>query len=160
MMRKEINQLLFLLLVLIVVTGTEIAAVSLKDNISSKNAIRVVIVPGHDPGAGGAAFRDYYERDLVSQIAEYVGENLRDCSVIEPFITRDKDGWNQTLESYLSSNGARIEGFINDVKNIYQLRLDKGTIEYQSSIRNGGIDLEQARTMFGLNMWLNEKKQI
>lgn len=78
---------------------------------STNLRIRVLIVPGHEPGFGGAEYGKIKERDMTVELANDLAEFLRANKRYQVYITRDSSSWNAELSSYFNNKWQDIQAW-------------------------------------------------
>lgn len=119
--------------------------------------VRVFIMPGHEPGYGGAEYRTLRERDIVVSIATELRRFLEDDGAYEVVMGRDASGWNPTLKSYLDSNVGAIELWRADQARIMKQLVGEGAIEVvEEGVPHAAAPKEVANRLYGINKWIGE----
>ncbi len=122
--------------------------------------VRIMIVPGHEPGYGGAEYGDVKERDLAVELANELKFFLQNNSHYEVFVSRDKDKWNSDIEKFFTDNRDEIISFVSESKNEMIRLVNDGTIK---KIANGVIHntapQNVAVRLHGVNRW-NEENNV
>jgi N-acetylmuramoyl-L-alanine amidase len=123
---------------------------------NSKKNIRILIVPGHEPGYGGTEFKDIKERELVVATAQFLQEYFNKQGKYEVLITRDDTNWNQKLLTYFVTNWDRIEFFRAGAKKTMDGLIATGQVA--TTVAPFHIDArpDVARRLFGINLFANE----
>ena len=98
---------------------------------STSHKIKILIVPGHEPNAGGAdEFKKIKERDLNLQLSEFLKKDLSANPSLEVILARDKNGWNKDLKNYVMKyiekiSDKEIENVEMPFSTVYIYTLDK-----------------------------------
>ncbi len=79
------------------------------DAVTSSKKTRVLIVPGHEPGSGGAEFHGAKEHDMVVEIAQYLQRYMDTQGNYTTIMTRDAFAWNPIFARYFTENKDAIE---------------------------------------------------
>ena len=75
--------------------------------------IKILIVPGHEPNAGGAdEFKKIKERDLNLQLSLLLKNALSSNPKLEIILARDENGWNNDLKSYILTSSSTIMNWV------------------------------------------------
>lgn len=121
----------------------------------NRGKIRVFLVPGHDDTAPGTLYRGMREADLTLEIAGYLAEFLRVDPHFNVFVARDREGYNQALVNYFTSDRAGIEAFRSRFKGIMRAAVDAGVIGAETQVNNGVANEETAIKLYGMSRWAN-----
>jgi len=108
--------------------------------------IKVLIVPGHEPGFGGAWYRGLKEEDLTLSLAKKIQGILINNPQLDVVMLRDDNGWNYDISNYITTNKIQIEDWVNKHKNITQ----------NTHIYNKQKLLHIPLTLYGTNKWADE----
>jgi N-acetylmuramoyl-L-alanine amidase len=65
--------------------------------------VRVLIVPGHEPGFGGVEYGSLKERDMTVELGQDLLVFLQNDGHYQTFITRDTAAWSPIFASYFAS---------------------------------------------------------
>jgi len=124
--------------------------------------IRILIVPGHEPGYGGAVYMGVYEREIVVDIANQLAAELRkDGNVDEVIVARTNTSWHRDLSRYFDRNMKKIERFVEDHKEEMQEKLSKGAVRplaEGNQVEHSKAPTDVALRLYGINKWANENK--
>lgn len=119
--------------------------------------VRVFVMPGHEPGYGGAEYRSIKERDMVVDIASELRRFLEDDGSYEVVMGRDANGWNPALKAYLDSNVGAIELWRADQARIMKQLVEEGAIEVvEEGVPHAAAPKEVANRLYGINKWIGE----
>lgn len=121
--------------------------------------IRILIAAGHEPGYGGAVYQGVYEREVVSEIAEQLADELEKNPNYEVVITRDNSKWNSSLSKYFSKEKKKIQSFIKKQKRAFEKLVKKGDIEQldgSEQVDHTNVTGDVALRLYGINKWANE----
>jgi N-acetylmuramoyl-L-alanine amidase len=131
-------------------TDTEVAVVP-------KPKIRILIVPGHEPGYGGAQFGNINERDLVVELAQDLQKFLQTNDSYQVFITRDTQSWDPTFADYFKNNTDSIVAWEKAaIKNTDQLISVGSLAKPVVSIIHIKTATDPAVRLYGITKWSNE----
>jgi N-acetylmuramoyl-L-alanine amidase len=121
--------------------------------------VRVLIMPGHEPGFGGTEFSSIKERDINVEIAKNLEEYLKTDSRFEVFVARDKEGWHPSLATYFKENWDEIKAFRVNQKAAMAQLISEGRIQkIVDGISHNSAPNDVAIRLFGINKWANENK--
>jgi len=119
--------------------------------------IRVIVVPGHEAGRGGADFADVHESDLVLPIAHALTTMLASDPHFEVLETRTAAGWNEPFSSYFQSGMKAIKKFVDANKRAESQALRHGTIETnEDNVAHNAAPDDVAYRLFGITKWGDE----
>lgn len=126
---------------------------------TTKKKLNILIVPGHEPDYGGAAFKNIKERDLNVELGFDLAQYLIEDGHYNVTITRGTDGWNPIFESYFLTHADEIKAFVDSQKAEMTYLTDEGKITKtdETVIHNEAPD-DVALRLFGINKWANEQK--
>jgi len=130
-----------------------------KSRFVTKPKIRIMIVPGHEPGFGGTEFGNLKERDMAVELANDLAFFLRNNPHYEVIIARDREKWNTDLDTYFKNNWNEIASFTNESKSEMIRMIDKGDVKkYTDGIIHNKAPQDVALRLYGINKWNNENK--
>lgn len=118
--------------------------------------VKILIVPGHEPNAGGAdEFKTIKERNLNLQLSENIKDDLLENTDYQVVLARNENGWNLDLQNYVTKNSNKIMSWVADMKNKLFAKVDKGTFK----IIKLGMEHNDAATsavlyLYGTNKWI------
>ncbi len=152
--------------------GRQLAAVFLSHNpktiadIKSKYAaapdapqkrVRVLIVPGHEPGYGGAEFGALKERDLTVMLAQDLQGFMQGNNHYQTMLTRDASGWSPTFDAYFKKNWDDIAEWTAAYHNEMSRLISLGTMKsMSSSVEHNSAPTNVALRLYGITKWANE----
>lgn len=120
--------------------------------------IKILIVPGHEPNAGGAdEFKRIKERDLNLQLSTLLKNNLSKNTDLEIVMARDENGWNKDLENYVITGSSTIMSWVKKMKNKMLSKVDTGEMELiDPNMKHNPATSSAVLFLYGTNKWLNE----
>ena len=139
------------------ITKTENISTVLSTNEQNKK-IRILIVPGHEPNAGGAdEFKKIKERDLNLQLSLILKNDLSQNRNIEVILARDENGWNPDLKNYIETSSTTIMNWVADMKAKMMAKVDIR----ETKLINPGMKHNEATSsavlyLYGTNKWIAE----
>lgn len=156
--RKILSKILISITVISVITSLSIV-VSQNLNIGQNKKIKVLLVAGHEPNAGGAyEFKPIKERDLTLQLSELLKEKLSINKDMEVIVARDKNGWNTELENYVKTNETSIMNWARDMKEKMLAKVEKGEFKLiNPGLKHNPATSSAVLFLFGTNKWIEEK---
>lgn len=118
--------------------------------------VNVLIMPGHEPGYGGAVYGTLLERDLNVEIADKLAAYLKQNPRLSVTVARTGAAWNPQLESYFETGWQGILDFITDHKASMAALTDGAgsATGFQASHNTAAQD--PARRLYGISKWANE----
>jgi N-acetylmuramoyl-L-alanine amidase len=69
-------------------------------SITNTGKVKILLVPGHEPGYGGAEYRDLKERDMTVELAQDLESFLNTNGHYQVFVTRDTYQWSTDFSNY------------------------------------------------------------
>jgi N-acetylmuramoyl-L-alanine amidase len=127
----------------------------------SEQKIKILIVPGHEPNAGGAdEFKKIKERDLNLQLSILLKDSLSKNTNIEAIMARDENGWNTDLENYVMTNSITIMNWVADMKAKMLAKVDTGEVKLlDPNMKHNPATSSAVLYLYGTNKWI-EKNNI
>lgn len=120
--------------------------------------LKVLVVPGHEPDKGGTQFNNYFERDIVVDIANELARLLSSHGYYDVIISRDKTAWNPILEDYFNDNWHDIiEWRESHTEKMVRL-INDGRLKSVQAMDRPDAPQDVALRLYGLNKWLNENE--
>lgn len=123
---------------------------------TTKEKLKVLIVPGHEPDFGGTEFLDIKERDLNADLGLYLAQYLVEDGRYDVVMTRGKDGWNPNFESYFTANTEGIKSFVSSQKEEMAKLVGEGRIKAINGLPHNDAPTDVALRLYGINKWANE----
>ena len=126
-------------------------------NTSSQKKVRILIVPGHEPGYGGAEFGSIKERDLTVELGKDLQQLLESNSHYQVFITRDASSWNPAFDQYFKSNWDGIISWVKVNQQEMSHLISVGSLKHVApTIIHNRAPRDIAYRLFGITKWANE----
>jgi peptidoglycan hydrolase-like protein with peptidoglycan-binding domain/N-acetylmuramoyl-L-alanine amidase len=123
---------------------------------SGGQKVRVLIVPGHEPGYGGAEFDGLYEREITVAISNRLAQELRADSNLEVLVARGNEGWNSDLAAFFK-NMRSIQTYVDKAKKVFVKLVKRGKIEEKTEeVAHNTAPTNVALRLYGINKWANE----
>ncbi len=118
--------------------------------------VNVLIMPGHEPGYGGAVSGTLYEREINVAIADMLASYLKKNPRLNVIVARTNDAWSPELTSYFANSWQGILDFISDHKASMSALTDGAgsATGFQASHNTAAQD--PARRLYGISKWANE----
>lgn len=124
----------------------------------TKEKVKILLVPGHEPDFGGAEFRNLKERDMAVDLGRELALYLKDDPHYEVFTTRNKDLWDPVLERYFREHWVAIKNFVGNQKIQMERLVREGRLqEVGDAVPHNEAPDEVALRLYGINQWANEQ---
>lgn len=123
---------------------------------NSHKKIKILIVPGHDDELGGTSFREMKEWELNVEMAEILTTLLRQEDEFDVILTRNRNEFNQNIQTYIEENRDSIEKFREEHKNKMDSLITSGLIDAKRGIEHNKAPSRTAIRLYGINKWANE----
>lgn len=119
--------------------------------------VRILIVPGHEPGFGGTEYLDLKERDINVVIANELASQLQKDPHLEVVVARDETAWNPMLAAYFATQWDAIKSFVSGKKAQSQgmSSTGNGAAPALQASHNAAPD-DVATRLYGITKWANE----
>ena len=119
--------------------------------------IRVLVMPGHEPGYGGAEYGDLKERDMTVQLANELGKILANNSKYEVVIPRTGDSWSPTFSTYFKNSWDQIIAWQKDHRqeSLQRIASSPTKVSAPKVIHNSAPN-DVAYKLYGITKWSNE----
>ena len=119
--------------------------------------IRVLIVPGHEPNAGGTAIGKLKERDLAVQLGKQLQGFLEADGRYETVMSRDENGWNPEIEKYFTDHWDEIDAWRKDARAEMEARIASGEVAKPVvTIGHNDAPKDVAVRLYGITKWADE----
>lgn len=121
--------------------------------------VKILIVPGHQPSAGGTMFHGVYERDIVVDIAETLARYLADNGHYDVMVARDKAAWDPALEAYFDTRAAEIDAYRQSQALLMAGHLADGSVRpAEGQVGHLVAQTDAAIQLYGINKWTSEHR--
>ncbi len=121
--------------------------------------VKILIVPGHEPYTGGTAYGTLRERTLNLQLGTELRDYLAQNPRFEVTMSRDENGWNPSLLTYVNNNAIGILSWQQMKEEQMSQLIDAGkvtlvdpTVEHPDATPYAGLFL------YGINKWASENQ--
>ena len=130
----------------------------IKSQFDGARKIKLLIVPGHEPDAGGAdEFKKIKERDLNLQLSLLLKDNLSKNTDLEVILARDENGWNSDIENYVKTNESEIMKWVSAMKKKMFAKIDAGEVELiDPNMKHNNAASNAVLFLYGTNKWIDE----
>jgi len=124
---------------------------------ASGGRVRILIVPGHRPEAGGTVFGGLYERDIVVDIADALAVRLSQNPHYDVMVARTKSAWHPVLQSYFDTHALEIETFRQSQALQMADHIANGRfILEEEQVYHNTAPTEAALQLYGINKWTSD----
>ncbi len=121
--------------------------------------VKILIVPGHQPGAGGAVYHGFYEREIVVDIADDLAAYLERNGHYDVTVARGKTAWNPVLQAYFDMHTADIDAYRQSQALLMATHLADGSVELASGqVDHMTTPTAAALELYGINKWASEER--
>ncbi len=120
--------------------------------------VKILLMPGHEPGYGGAVLGDLKERDIAVDIANKIANELRTDPRLEVTVARDQLAWLPELQDYFTDEWKSIASFVKTKKRSFTRALKKGEIEardFEPAHNTAATDV--ALRLYGITKWATDE---
>ncbi len=124
---------------------------------TSPKKVRILLVPGHEPGYGGAEYGDIKERDINVELAEDLSHLLNENGRYEVITTRTSTDWNPLFSEYFKTHWDDINSWQKQASTEAKQMVSVGQLK-QAIIPVSHNDAPHniALRLFGITKWANE----
>lgn len=121
-------------------------------------ALRVLIVPGHDPEYYGAHYGDLREADLTLELARQLAKQFRGDKRFQVAVVRDLEtgDYIPDLADYFQDQHESIWRFRQDHELVFDSLAQVGMFKAQNPVHHGFANQEVSTRLYGINKWANE----
>ncbi|MDO8561872.1 MAG: peptidoglycan-binding domain-containing protein [bacterium] len=126
---------------------------------TSGGKVRILIVPGHQPGKGGTVFEGVWEHEIVVDIADALAGIMAQNPHYEGMVARTKTAWNPVLSNYFDAHAADIEAFRQSQMLQMKKYLATGAMLPEADqVYHNAAPGEAALQLYGINKWASENE--
>lgn len=118
--------------------------------------LKVLIVPGHDNENSGAQYGTLREADMNLELATKIYNQLKEDGRIEPYITRDENGYVKEFTDYYLNHKKDIITFLANAKKKMKKKLATGAFVKKSNTPHQAVSDDIALRLYGFNKWAND----
>ncbi len=124
---------------------------------STVNKVRILLVPGHEPGFGGAEFGTLKEREMTVELAQDLQAYLNTNDHYQVFVTRDDNQWLQPFTDYFKNNWQDIIDWekASALDMAHRILIGSATKPVSLVIHNSAPN-DVAYRLYGITKWANE----
>lgn len=122
--------------------------------------IKILIVPGHEPGYGGAEYGDLKERELNVQLSQNLFAYIARDKHFSVTIARDNLAWNADLFNYFNIHEGEIEKWRDNMKNQMNKLVGEGRVISIAGPAHSDSKVPSfvSTHLYGINKWASENK--
>ncbi len=121
--------------------------------------VRILIVPGHEPGFGGAEFGSLKERDMTVELARDLQGFLAGNNRFQVFVSRDVTDWSPIFATYFKDNWNDIVAWQQAHKQeMANLTRVGGYKPATGGVIHNDAPTDVALRIYGIDKWANENK--
>lgn len=119
--------------------------------------VRVLLVPGHEPGYGGTENNNLKEREIAVELSSYLADMLYRNNKYNVYVTRNNNDWNPIFKQYFESNWNDIVAWIDaswkEERRLISLGHKTQSVPkvYHNKAKKG-----VAERLYGITKWANE----
>lgn len=119
--------------------------------------VRVLIVPGHEPGFGGTSVGKIVERDLNVELGKKLQGFLDGDGGYETMLARDMRSWHPLLARYFDANWKEIDDWRKEARDEMEARIGSGEVARPVvHIGHNAAPNDVAVRLYGVTKWANE----
>lgn len=148
--------LIYITLISLIISAFILLSQSTKSTDFKSKKIKILIVAGHEPNAGGAdEFKKIKERDLNLQLAIQLKNNLSKNTNIEVIMARNENGWNKDLESYIMTGSSTIMKWVKEMKDKMTSKVGAGEMNLiDPNMKHNDAANNAVLFLYGTNKWI------
>lgn len=121
------------------------------------NKVRILIVPGHEPGYGGAEYRDLKERNMAVELGQDLQVFLSNDSHYQVFITRDNNQWMPEFATYFKTDWQNIIDWEKASVADMAHQISTGAlVKPITTVYHNTARTDVATRLYGITKWANE----
>lgn len=120
--------------------------------------VRILIVPGHEPGFGGAEYKDLKEREMTVALAGKLQALFSADPHYEVFVTRDGNDWSPSLKDFFVTKWDDIVAFQAAKHKEMKKLIVTGEAAKVSGAPHSNALAAVATRLYGINKWANDHK--
>ncbi len=132
-------------------------AINTNSSLQTQKKVRILIVPGHEPGYGGSEYASLKERDMTVELGMYLRKFLENDSHYEVFITRDTEVWHPDFTMYFKNNWTDIAEWTKASREEFSSLVSLGSVARTvSTVVHNNAPKSVALRLYGITKWANE----
>lgn len=123
----------------------------------TERRLKVFVMPGHEPGFGGAEYKSLKEREMNVALAGYLADYLYAQGSYDVVVGRDNEGWLPELDAYFKDSASDIVAWKNQQKEITDRLIDEGEFDVDGNpVAHAPAKGDVAVRLYGINKWIGE----
>lgn len=123
----------------------------------TNSKVKILLVPGHEPGYGGAEYKSLKERDMTLELSEQLQGFFENNSRFETFTTRTATAWNPEFDTYFKTNwDAIIDWRKASHEEVSRLISIGSMAQTEESVGHNVAPQNVAVRLYGITKWANE----
>lgn len=127
-----------------------------KNSEMTNNKIKVLIMPGHEPGSGGTQFGKLVERDIAVDLSlEIMNQFLLD-NKFEAILARDKESWNIEIQNYFDNHKDEIQKWRDEHRDEMNRLISLGLVNKVVEMEHNSLPNNSALRLYGVIKWAND----
>ncbi len=138
------------------ITVAELNSTHQKATRTDNTKIKILIVPGHEPQAGGTVFADVAEKDIVAALGQELAHFFAADSRYEVTVSRTSTAWNPLFEGYFKRELEDIPEWINTYREKMEDHVADGDVAIVNGVFHNETPKDVALRLYALNKWANE----
>jgi N-acetylmuramoyl-L-alanine amidase len=120
--------------------------------------VKILIMPGHEPGYGGAEEGGLKEREIAVTISNKLAADLAADPRLEVTVARTDTAWLPALSEYFESEWKNIQKFVASHKKAMQKLQKSGkVIDRSFEVEHNTAPSDVAYRLYGITKWANEE---
>jgi len=129
-----------------------------KSTSKKSEAIKILIVPGHDNEVWGTQYGSVKESEMNRVLATQIYNLLKKDKRFKVYITRDNLGYTKEFSDYFSLNQSDIVSFRQNAKKEMQTQVSNGGFIDKVIVPHNSVSKNTSIILYGINKWANENK--
>lgn len=118
--------------------------------------IHILLVPGHEPGYGGAEYASLKERTMTVDVADQLATFLSANAKYDVVVARDKDQWNPIFQTYFKKEWDTIIQWQKEYRQASLRKIDASPSLPPPKVLHNKAPNDVAYRLYGLTKWSNE----
>lgn len=123
----------------------------------SRQKVKILLVPGHEPDFGGAEYSNLFERQMTVELAEQLSQFIGANSRYEVFVSRNQNGWSPIFSNYFKTNWDEIVSWTKNNREETERLSRIGEFHpVTPSVIHNKAPQDVALRLYGISKWSNE----